>query len=429
MEKPINAQRLFLASCIALVVTAMTFAIRASLLTQLGKDFSLSDTELGWINSMAFLGFPIATIFGGFLYNLLGARRLMWLAFASHMLGLILTIAAGGFWSLLISTFFIGFANGTVEAACNPMIADMFHTNQTTMLNRFHVWFPGGIVIGAFCAYLMGNAGIAWQWQIAIMIIPALMYAGLIFGQPFPESKNIETSTAVNFKNLLSPLYIFVMLCMTLTATTELGTQQWVERILGKAGAHPMLVLMLVTGLMAVGRFFAGPVIHRLNPSGVLWASSFIAALGIFLMSIATGPLVYLAAVVFAVGVMYFWPTMIGFTAENIPKTGALGMSLMGGAGMFATSIWQPIIGGWLDKNKVAALTEMAEISQAEAQEAVKMGSGFAESNPDVWNAAELAAGQATLGNIVIFPLILIVAFGGLFFYMRSQKTSKAVHA
>ncbi len=425
MKDQINSQRLFLASCVALAVTAMTFAIRAGILTDLGKDFGLTDGQLGWVNSMAFLGFPIATIFGGFLYNLLGPKKLLWLAFVSHLLGLILTIAAGDFWTLIISTFFIGFANGTVEAACNPMIANMFHTNQTAMLNRFHVWFPGGIVIGAAFAYFMGGAEISWQWQIAVMLVPTVIYAYLIFGQKFPESANLESSTAVNFKSLLNPLYLFMIFCMTLTATTELGTQQWVERILGKAGAHPMLVLMLVTGLMAVGRFFAGPVVHRLNATGVLWVSSAVAAAGIYAMSIATGPMVYLAAVLFAVGVMYFWPTMIGFTAENLPKTGALGMSLMGGAGMFATSIWQPIIGGWLDQEKTRSLQEVAGLSAEEAQAAIQLGSNFAAENEEIWNAAELAAGQNALGNIVIFPLILVVAFGLLYFYMRNRKPER----
>ncbi|MEL6989824.1 MAG: MFS transporter, partial [Bacteroidota bacterium] len=335
-------------SCIALIVTAMTFAIRAGILSQLGTDFGLNDKELGWVNSMAFLGFPIATIVGGLLYNVLGARKLMYAAFICHLLGLLMTIFAGGFWTLLISTFFIGFANGTVEAACNPMIADMYYDNQTTMLNKFHVWFPGGIVIGSLVSQFMTGMDMGWQLQIAIMIIPTILYSILVFGQPFPESENIETSTATNLKNLATPLFIFMAVCMTLTATTELGTQQWIERILGKAGASPMLVLALVTGLMAVGRYFAGPIIHKLNPIGVLFISSIIATLGIFLMSQATGPMVYLAAILFAVGVMYFWPTMIGFVGEYLPKTGALGMSLIGGAGMFATSIWQPIIGGWL---------------------------------------------------------------------------------
>lgn len=402
----VNRGRLFNASCIALAVTAMTFAIRAGILSQLGTDFGLSDTQLGWVNSMAFWGFPLATIFGGLLYNVLGARRLMWLAFVSHLVGLVMTIYAGGFWGLLISTFLIGFANGTVEAACNPMIADMYYDNQTTMLNRFHVWFPGGIVIGSLVSQFMTGMDMGWQLQIAIMIIPTLIYGALIFGQEFPESENIETSTSTNIQNLLTPLFLFMALCMTLTATTELGTQQWVERILGKAGASPMLVLALVTGLMAVGRYFAGPIVHRLNPVGVLFISSIIATLGIFLMSSATGGMVYVAAILFAIGVMYFWPTMIGFVGEYLPKTGPLGMSLIGGAGMFATGIWQPVIGGWLDSARETAIASGATA-----------------------DAADLVAGQATLSNIAIFPAILIVLFGILFMNRKKLEERRVAQA
>lgn len=400
--KEINRDRLFLASCVALVVTAMTFAIRAGILTELGVQFKLTDTQLGWVNSMAFLGFPVAMIIGGLLYNEVGAKKMVWAAFISHLLGLVLTITAGGFWGLLISTFFIGFANGCVEAACNPLIADMYHSNKTTMLNRFHVWFPGGIVIGSLVGQIMGgNLGLGWQAQIGIMVIPTLAYAYLIFGQTFPETEHIESSTAKNIKGLANPLFLFIAACMTLTASTEFGTTQWVERILGNAGAQPLIILALVTGLMALGRYFAGPLVHRLNPTGVLWASAIISALGIFMLSQVTGPMVYVAAVLFAIGICYFWPTMIGFTSEYLPKTGALGMSLIGGAGMFAMSIWNPIIGGWIDTNR--------------AQAVAKGLSG---------DAAELAAGQMTLASLATFPAILIVLFGGLYFYMRSRKAT-----
>ncbi|MFM9950141.1 MAG: MFS transporter [Saprospiraceae bacterium] len=400
--KEINRDRLFLASCVALVVTAMTFAIRAGILTELGVQFKLTDTQLGWVNSMAFLGFPVAMIIGGLLYNEVGAKKMVWAAFFSHLLGLVLTITAGGFWGLLVSTFFIGFANGCVEAACNPLIADMYHNNKTTMLNRFHVWFPGGIVIGSLVAQVMGGSmGLGWQAQIGIMVIPTLVYAYLIFGQTFPETEHIESSTAKNIKGLASPLFLFIAACMTLTASTEFGTTQWVERILGNAGAQPLIILALVTGLMALGRYFAGPLVHRLNPTGVLWASAIISALGIFMLSQVTGPLVYVAAVLFAIGICYFWPTMIGFTSEYLPKTGALGMSLVGGAGMFAMSIWNPIIGGWIDTNRAEAVAK-----------------GLAG------DAAELAAGQMTLASLATFPAILIVLFGGLYFYMRSRKAT-----
>jgi MFS family permease len=123
---------------------------------------------------MAFWGFPLATIVGGLLYNSLGPKRLLMIAFVCHLLGLVLTIFAGGYWGLLISTFFIGFANGSVEAGANPLIADMYHDDQSTMLNRFHVWFPGGIVIGALLSGLMTQLNTGWQLQIAIMIIPTV---------------------------------------------------------------------------------------------------------------------------------------------------------------------------------------------------------------------------------------------------------------
>jgi len=403
---PINKKRLFNASCIALVVTSMTFAIRAGILGQLGTEFGLTDTQLGYVNSMAFWGFPLATIIGGLLYNTIGAKNMMYIAFFSHLLGLILTITAGGFVGLLVSTFLIGFANGSVEAACNPMISDMYHDNQTTMLNKFHVWFPGGIVIGALASQFMTGMELGWQLQIALMLIPTLMYGFLIFGQSFPESENIETSTATNLKNLATPLFIFMVLCMTLTATTELGTQQWIERILSKAGAAPMLILAMITGLMAVGRYFAGPVIQRFNPIGVLLGSSIIATIGLVLMSQASGAMIYVAAILFAIGVMYFWPTMIGFVGEYLPKTGPLGMSLIGGAGMFATGIWQPVIGGWLDEERESALA-----------------SGLAA------DAADLVAGQAALDNIAVFPAVLIVLFGILFFFRKKLEKRRVVGA
>ena len=445
----INKGRLFNASCIALTVTAMTFAIRAGILSQLGVDFKLTDTELGWVNAMAFLGFPIATMIGGPLYNAVGPRKIMWVAFITHLLGLIMTIFAGGFWTLLISTFFIGFANGSVEAACNPMIANMFDGNKTTMLNKFHVWFPGGIVIGALVSALMTNLGLGWQLQIAIMLIPTLIYAWMIFGQQFPEEPESE---AIDFKKLFPPIYLTIVfglvliaasdltlqqwfpgeastylkyglivlvagliyqyfgllysilaLCMTLTATAELGTQQWVEKILGNSGAHPMLILAMITGLMAVCRYFGGPLIHKFKPIGVLFGSAVVATLGIGLMSVATGGMVYFAAVLFAIGVMYFWPTMIGAAAEYTPQTGALGLSFIGGVGMFATSLWQPVIGGWLDTERASAIAN-----------------GLAE------EAADLAAGQATLDNLAVFPAILIVLFGILYF-TRGKWQPKAI--
>jgi hypothetical protein len=192
---------------------------------------------------------------------------------------------------------------------------------------------------------------------------------------------------------MLNPLYLFMAACMALTAISEFGPQQWVGPILAKAGASPMLILALVTGLMAVGRYFAGPIIKQLNTVGVLLGSAVFGVIGIYMMSTMDGSMLYVAAVFYALGICYFWPNMLGFVGETMPQTGALGLSILGGIGMFSSSMFQPIIGGWIDKNKTVAL-----------------------SNGLVGDAADLAAGQATLSNMLIFPAILIVAFLGLYF-------------
>ncbi|NMM39725.1 MFS transporter [Pseudoalteromonas arctica] len=397
-----NNRIIFRLCCIALIVTSMTFAIRAGVLGQLGEQFGLTGTQLGWVNAMAFLGFPVATMLGGIIYNAIGAKKLVALAFICHLGGLILTITADGFWGLLISTFLIGFANGSVEAGCNPLIAQMFPKNTTTMLNRFHVWFPGGIVIGALASNAMTSVGFSWQWQVSLILVPTIIYGAMMLKAQFPQFDTQQNSTSSNLKHLLSPLYLFLIICMTLTAVTEFGTQQWIEQILGSSGASPMVILALITGLMALGRFFAGPIVHRFSPSGVLLGSAIFSTLGIFLMSQAQGNIIYLAAALFAVGVTYFWPTMIGCVAEYAPKTGALGMSLIGGAGMFAMSIWNPVIGHWIDNARTQAQTKSISVEQV-----------------------EVLAGQAVLQNLLVFPIVLIIIFIGLHLFITKSKNVK----
>ena len=402
MVQSVNKDRLFLGSCFALITTALSFSIRAGILAQLGTNFNLSGEQLGWINSMWFLGFPISMIVGGLVYYTVGPKKIMLFAFVAHAIGILMTIYATGYNSLLISTLLIGLGNGCTEAACNPMIADSYTgTDVGKMLNRFHMWFPGGIVIGSLVSKFMTDAGMSWESQIWVILIPAITYFILFWGQAFPQPK-VEgaTSIANNLKAMMSPLFIFIFCCMALTAISEFGPQQWTGLIMSKSGASPMLILALVTGTMAVCRYFAGPIYAALGQTGVLLISAVLATAGILLFATQTGTMAYVAALCFAFGVALFWPTMLGFVAEKLPQTGAFGLSIVGGVGMFSTSIFQPIIGGWLDNEKAVA--------------AAKGLTG---------DLAELTAGQATLDNIAVFPAILIVAFAGLYFYMRKQKT------
>ncbi len=406
MNENVNKSALFNGSCFALITTAFSFSIRAGILPQLGDQFGLSAEQLGFINSMWFLGFPISMIIGGLVYHSFGPRNIMRVAFVAHTLGIILTIYAGGYASLLISTLFIGFGNGCTEAACNPMIADMYSgVKMNKMLNRFHMWFPGGIFLGALVSKFMTDFGLPWQAQMWIIMIPTVTYAILFFGKTFPKPQ-VEgaSSLAGNFKAMLSPVYIFLFVCMALTAITEFGPNQWVNVILSSSGADAMIILALTTGLMAVGRFFAGPIVGTLGQTGVLLMSSVLATIGIYMFSTVTGPMAYVAAVIFALGVCYFWPVMVGSVAQRVPRSSALGMSIIGGVGMFSTSIFQPIIGGWIDQSRAS-----------------NMAQGL------TGEALELAAGQATLQKMIAFPAILVVLFIIFFLWQKNSHRTKEV--
>jgi len=401
-----NHQRLFYGSCFALITTAFSFSIRAGILPQLGTTFNLTAEQLGFINSMWFVGFPISMVLGGIFYGSLGPKKIMIFAFFSHTLGILLTIFSGGYVGLLVSTLFIGLGNGCTEAACNPMIAASYTGKEmNTKLNRFHMWFPGGIVLGSLISLAMTKMNLGWEAQIWIILVPTLIYAYLFYGQAFPEPTKEIASLSENLKAMASLLFVFICICMTLTAISEFGPQQWTGIIMAKSGAEPMVILALVTGLMAVGRYFGGEFVHKFDQTGVLLGSAILAAVGIFLFSTQTGPMAYVAAVFFAMGVCYFWPNMIGFVAEKMPLTGAIGMSIVGAFGMFSTSIWQPIIGGWIDSAKEKASAEGLQ-----------------------GDALDLAAGQATLQTMITFPAILIVLFTILLFWMRSRKNSSTAH-
>ncbi len=401
-----NATRLtlFYASCFAVVTNALSFSIRAGILPQLGQELNLSAEELGFINSMWFLGFPISMIIGGLVYNKIGGKIIMQFAFLAHTVGIIMTIYSGSYTGLLISTLLIGFGNGCTEAACNPMIADSYEGNDIIkMMNRFHMWFPGGIVIGALVSKFMTDANFGWQAQMWVLIIPTLIYVYLFYGKSWPKAKTQEAaSLSGNFKAMGTPLFVFMMVCMALTAISEFGPQQWVGLILAKSGAQPMLILALVTGLMAVVRYFGGDVVKKLDQTGVFLVSAVLTLIGIFLFSTQTGSMAYIAAVVYALGIAYFWPNMLGFIADKIPNSGAIGLSIIGSVGMFSGSIFQPIIGGWIDSDKAA--TAATGLTGDEL---------------------ELVAGQSTLQTMTAFPAILIVLFIILFVWVKKIKQQK----
>lgn len=426
--KDVNQKRLFIAACLALLVTAITFAIRAKIEGVFTDVYGLTKEEVGRAFGPAFWGFAVAMFAGGYFIDIVKTKTIVWMAFGMHLVGIVLLLMAKTYLSLFVANVFIGLGNGSVEAACNPLVTTLFPEKKTKMLNRFHVWFPGGIVIGSLLAwFVMDQMQLPWQVLVSLLFIPLALYGFLFFGQAIPETERVATgvtykemmrnvgapvtitlavifmilvatnpaiSAAVTASyttpliivgivavaiiiegrlvNKITLLFPFIFFCMLLTASTELGTTQWINALLANNGIHPMIILAVVTGLMAVGRFFAGGLIHRLNPPGVLLGSAIFSVAGLFMLSKSEGAVMtVISAAVFAVGVCYFWPTMIGVASEYVPKSGALGMSILGGAGFVATSMVLPIMG----------------------------------------KSIETAGPQITLRNMTVLPIILVVAF------------------
>ena len=416
MQANINRNQLFVASCLALLVTSLSFGIRAGILNKLGTDFNLSASELSTIAATAFWGFPLAVIVGGMVVDIIGMKRLLELAFLFHLAGILLTIFAGGFWTLFISTLLVGIANGTVEAACNPLVTALYPDKKTTKLNHFHLWFPGGIVIGTLISFYFSNLGISWQVQVATMILPTLIYGYLFFKLGFPVTERVAAgvTTEEMYKSLANPLFLFMIICMFGTAITELFTGQWIDVLLKSVTDNALLILTISTGVMVIGRGLAEPVVHRLSSQGVLVASAVFSALGLYMLGHSTGNMIFVGALVFGIGVCYFWPTMLGFVSENLPKTGAVGINLMGGAGMFAVSIYTMFMGNFYDNKLISKLPTGATLEAYNADSATEeMKTALAQ--------AKTAAGPEIINATLLIPVILTVAFLGLYFYMRNR--------
>jgi MFS family permease len=346
-----NKRRLFIASCLSLVVTAMIFALRGNV-----EDLVLADpavksffnpadlrADYGWLSTMAFFGFAASILVTSPMIDALGMRNLLYLAFALHIVGVIGFIVAPSYTVMSLTMLLAGFGNGLVEAVINPLIATMYPEEKTHKLNVLHSWWPGGLIVGGLLGYLMKQANLGWQVQMGVILIPTAVYGVMIFGQQFPltERKASGISTGEMLKTALNPAFLLLIGCMMITASIELAPGQMVSSVLDKtAGMDGILILVYGSALMFVLRYFAGPIAHKISPIGMMWASVTLAAGGLFLLAMATTPaMAYVAATVFYVGVCFMWPTMLGITSERFPQGGAFTMGLMGFAGQFALGL------------------------------------------------------------------------------------------
>jgi MFS family permease len=432
-----NPQRLFLASCMALVTTAMGFAIRGDVMDSMGNTFSLNKEQLGWVISSASLGFAVSIFIGSPLCDFFGMRLLLATAATLQILSVVLTIFAPGYSVLYVATLLSGFGNGLVEAVINPLIATMYPKDKTHKLNVLHAWWPGGQIIAGVLAFALTRAltpdpatatldqmTFAWQVKMTLIILAAAAYGVLLLGQKFPATERVASniSSGEMLKEALNPAFILWFIIMWFTAATELGPMQWVPDVLtkstGTAGAG-ILVLVYINIIMFVMRHFAGTMAHKFSSLGLLTISSVLSAIGLLALSATSSvAMVFAAATVFAIGICYFWPTMLGVCSERFPKGGALLLGMMGTAGNLSIFFVLPIIGGIYDHQTglnlpegktVSALIQTIEVGNAkDSTDAQKQDMAEAKK---VLDDARQKGAPLTFRYVAISPIILTVVF------------------
>lgn len=347
---------------------------------------------------------------------------LFMLAFLGHAVGIVWTILAVDFWSLFLSTLIVGLANGFVESSSYSMLSSIYsNEDKTKKINDWHIWFPGGIVIGGLIAYFLTSAGFGWKIQMMVMLLPTLVYGAMFWKQRFPKSERVRlgVSDREMFRACLSPLFLLMMFCMFLTAATELATNQWIVELLSAVGVPSILLLVFINGIMTIGRANARYLLKRISVTQLLVLSALLSFIGLQLLGYTQGYLSFVAAGIFAMGICFFWPTMIGFVSENLPKTGPLGLSLMGGAGLFSTALALPWLGQIYESQLMALVPFDLSVDELKLSTEI--------SDKLIWENLTLQAGAFTLRMASIVPGVLVVVFAILHFSRRKRRDRKSV--
>jgi MFS family permease len=424
-----NKSRLFLVSVLALFLAGFAASLRASAATDLQRVFldpidpAHSAEMIGAILGVVFLGFALTIAIGSPLLDAVGMGVMLPLSGICFVLGTLVFLFAGnlssgsGIYNVLWGAAALtGVGQGLVETVINPLTATLYPDQKTEKLNILHAWWPGGLIAGGLLGYLLGQMNASWQMKIAPALIPAAAVVILCIGVKFPQTERAAAGISMGrmFRELMNPMFIVLFLSMFLTAASELAPGQWVDLALTRTvHMQGILLLVYVSGIMFVARHFAGPLVHRLSPIGLLWCSCLLAALGLVALSYADSPVTgILAATVWGFGVCFMWPTMLATASERFPHGGALLMGLMGTAGTASIYFVLPQMGGIFDSKKI-------EVAGGEA-------AFRALSGPELERVLGVAA-QASFRAVAILPAILLVVFGAIWLYDRSKGGYKAV--
>jgi len=412
-------------SVLALFMAGVGAAIRSNIADDLQRTFfdpidkAHSAEMIGSVLGVPFLGYAFTIAIGSPLLDAIGMGVLLPMSGVLFIIGTLIilfasTIASGAaiytvIWSGAVVT---GIGWGLVETVINPLTTTLYPSDKTAKLNTLHAWWPGGLIAGGLAGLALGALGVGWQVKLAAVMIPAAIVIVLCFGVKFPPTERVASgySAGSMFRELLKPMFLVLFCSMFLTAASELAPGQWVDLALTRTvGMRGIWLLVYVSGLMFVMRHFAGPMVHKLSPIGLLWCSCLLASAGLFALSVANSPITgLLAATVWGTGVCYMWPTMLATAAERFPRGGALLIGLMGTAGTLSINFVLPAMGKIFDAKKV----EVA--GGTTAFNALQPG-------PELERVLGVAA-QASFRAVAILPAILLLVFGAIWLYDRSQK-------
>jgi fucose permease len=367
-----NRGRLFFGSCAAVTALAFSFATLAGVMFDLKTAFVLDNVQIGLIAGAGLWGMALSQVGFSLLCDVIGMRNLLRMAFLGHVAGMALFVTATGFSSLFTAALVTAIANGVIEAVCNPLVATLYPERKAGMLNRLHLWFPGGVAIGGLLVWGLGLMHAGWQAKILVGLLPALLYAFLLLRQSFPKTEAAQSGAgllATVRAVATTPLLWGFLLLMGVTMSLELGPNRWIPSVLESGGLPGILVLVLINGVMALMRANAHAILDRASPPVVLMLGAAVAGAGLWWLSLSSGLVgTVAAALVFAIGIAVVWPTMMGFISERAPATGALGLGLMAAAGSLSVGvITTPMLGEIADSHLPAA-TDNARLQAVAGQ-------------------------------------------------------------
>lgn len=420
----IDRQRLYYIGNLSIFMIGLGFAVRANIAPDLQRDIynhidlANSASMVGQALGITFTGFALTLLFGSALVDWIGMKRMLLLSALGYVAGSLGLLAAS--WMdagpqvetvVLISLLLTGLGWGAVEAASNPMVAALYPEEKAHRLNILHAWWPAGIVVGGLLGVAIASLSLPWQLNMVVLIVPALVLAAMVVSAQFPLTERV--ASGVSYSDMLTellrrPLFWVFWLCMFLTASAELAPGQWVNISLSNVvGMQGIVLLVYVSALMFVMRHFAGPIVTRISAVGLMFVSCLAAGVGLYLLSLATTPLLaFGAATVWGIGVCYLWPTMLAIVAERFPRGGALAMGLMGFAGGMAIQFVLPRLG---------AIFDSAKIEAAGGEQAL------ASLSPEAMQAVVRYASVESFQAVAFVPLVLLPVFGAIWVYDRTR--------